>query len=116
MLDRSGRFLAAVGSPGGSAILTYNAKTLVGLLAWGLTMQQAIDLPNFGAQTSATTEVEKGTVLSALQPGLAARGHTVAVVDINSGLQGIVRVRLPDGRPGWAGGADPRREGVALGD
>jgi gamma-glutamyltranspeptidase/glutathione hydrolase len=48
--------------------------------------------------------------------GLQARGHEVREIPMASGLQGIVRVRLPEGRRGWAGGADPRREGVALGD
>ena len=117
---------AVVGSPGGSNIIQYVTKTLVGLIDWKLDIQHAIDLPNFGAQTSATTELEKGTVLSALQPGLAARGHTVSVVDINSGLQGIVFNGMRGtsagavcaGSPGkgrWAGGADPRREGTAKG-
>ena len=50
VLDRDGRLLAALGSPGGSAILAYNAKALVGLLAWGLPLQQAIDLPNLIAR------------------------------------------------------------------
>ena len=73
-----------------------------------------------------TTTVEKGTVLAGLERELAARGHTVAIADINSGLQGIVfNGRRADGRPGafarapgkgkWAGGADPRREGTAKG-
>jgi gamma-glutamyltranspeptidase/glutathione hydrolase len=48
--------------------------------------------------------------------GLRARGHEVREIPMTSGLQGIVRVHLPDGRWAWAGGADPRREGVALGD
>lgn len=116
---------ALVGSPGGSNIIQYVVKTLVGLIDWKLDIQAAIDLPNFGAQTNATTEVEKGTVLAALQPGLAARGHAVSVVDINSGLQGIVfngmRGKTPapfakaPGKGRWAGGADPRREGTAKG-
>jgi gamma-glutamyltranspeptidase/glutathione hydrolase len=116
---------AIVGSPGGGNIIQYVVKTLVGLVDWKLDIQAAIDLPNFGAQTSATTEVEKGTALAALQPGLAARGHTVAIVDINSGLQGIVfngmRGKTPapfakaPGKGTWAGGADPRREGTAKG-
>ena len=120
-----GEVEAVVGSPGGSNIIQYVVKTLVGLIDWKLDIQTAIDLPNFGAQTSAVTEVEKGTVLSELQPGLTARGHTVAIVDINSGLQGIVfngtRDRAPapfardPGKGRWAGGADPRREGTARG-
>ncbi len=125
VFNANGDVEAVVGSPGGSNIIQYVVKTLVGLVDWKLDIQAAIDLPNFGAQTSATTEVEKGTVLSALQPGLAARGHTVAVVDINSGLQGIVfngmRGKAPapfakaPGKGRWAGGADPRREGTAKG-
>jgi len=125
VFNANGGVEAIVGSPGGGNIIQYVVKTLVGLVDWKLDIQAAIDLPNFGAQTSATTEVEKGTVLSTLQPGLAARGHTVAVVDINSGLQGIVfngtRAGSPapfakaPGKGTWAGGADPRREGTAKG-
>ena len=125
VFNAKGDVEAVVGSPGGGNIIQYVVKTLVGLVDWKLDIQAAIDLPNFGAQTSATTEVEKGTVLAALQPGLAARGHTVAVVDINSGLQGIVfngkRGTTPapfakaPGKGTWAGGADPRREGTAKG-
>ncbi|HUU36463.1 MAG TPA: gamma-glutamyltransferase [Vicinamibacterales bacterium] len=116
---------AVVGSPGGSNIIQYVTKTLVGLIDWKLDIQQAIDLPNFGAQTSAVTELEQGTVLSSLRQGLAARGHTISMVDINSGLQGIVfngrRGTGPapfahdPGKGRWAGGADPRREGTAKG-
>lgn len=125
VFSANGDVEAVVGSPGGSNIIQYVVKTLVGLVDWKLDIQAAIDLPNFGAQTSTTTEVEKGTVLSTLQPGLAARGHTVAVVDINSGLQGIVfngmRGKAPapfakaPGKGRLAGGADPRREGTAKG-
>ena len=125
VFNEKGDVEAVVGSPGGGNIIQYVVKTLVGLIDWELDIQAAIDLPNFGAQTSATTEVEKGTVLAALQPGLAGRGHTVAVVDINSGLQGIVfngmRGKAPapfakaPGKGTWAGGADPRREGTAKG-
>jgi len=111
----SGEFVAAVGSPGGSQIIGYVTKTLVGLMDWDLDVQQAISLPNFGSRNG-PTEVEKGQVSSALIDGLKARGHDVREIDMASGLQGIVRVRLPDGRLGWSGGADPRREGVALGD
>ncbi len=102
------------GSPGGSAIINYVAKTLVGTLDWGLNVQQAISLPNVGSRNG-PTELEKGRVSDALVEGLKARGHDVRVMDQTSGLQGIMRVRV-DGKPMWFGGADPRREGVAMGD
>jgi gamma-glutamyltranspeptidase/glutathione hydrolase len=126
VFDAAGEVEAIVGSPGGANIIHYVTKTLVGLIDWKLDVQQAIDLPNFGAQAGATTTLEKGTVLAGLQQELERRGHTVRVDDINSGLQGIVfNGTRPDGRSGglaravgkgtWAGGADPRREGTAKG-
>ena len=116
VFDRgTGALVATLGSPGGSQIISYVAKTLVGVLDWNLDIQQAIALPNFGSRNG-PTEVEKGRISAAVIDGLKARGHDVREIDMASGLQGIVRVRLPDGRLGWAGGADPRREGVALGD
>jgi gamma-glutamyltranspeptidase/glutathione hydrolase len=116
VFDRaSGQLLATIGSPGGSQIIGYVAKTLVGVLDWNLDVQQAISLPNFGSRNG-PTEVEKGQVGPAVVEALKARGHEVREIDMGSGLQGIVRVRRPDGSPGWVGGADPRREGVALGD
>jgi gamma-glutamyltranspeptidase/glutathione hydrolase len=116
VFDRaSGALVATLGSPGGSQIIGYVAKTLVGVLDWKLDIQQAIALPNFGSRNG-PTEVEKGRISPGVVEGLQARGHDVREIDMGSGLQGIVRVRLPDGRLGWAGGAAPRREGVALGD
>jgi len=116
VFDRaSGELLATLGSPGGSQIIGYVARTLVALLDWDLDIQQAISLPNFGSRNG-PTEVEQGRVGRSLIEGLQARGHEVREIPMTSGLQGIVRVRLPDGRRAWAGGADPRREGVALGD
>ncbi|MDH5287798.1 MAG: gamma-glutamyltransferase [Betaproteobacteria bacterium] len=118
------RLEAVLGSPGGSAIIRYVAKAIVGMYDWGLDVQQAIALPNFGAEASATTILERGTAVAGLADALRARGHTVAIADQNSGLHGIARrivrregywgpLRSEDG--GWAGGADPRREGVAAG-
>jgi len=116
VFDRaSGEPLASLGSPGGSQIIGYVAKALVGLLDWDLDVQQAISMPNFGSRNG-PTELEQGRVSRSLVDGLKARGHEVREIPMTSGLQGIVRVQLPDGRRGWSGGADPRREGVALGD
>ncbi|HWS74574.1 MAG TPA: gamma-glutamyltransferase [Quisquiliibacterium sp.] len=108
VIGPDGRLAAALGSPGGSVIIHYVTKTLLGLLDWGLDIQQAIDLPNFGAQASAVTLLERGTALESLAPALRERGHRVAVVDLNSGLHGIAREGFaPEaaGREGVAGGA-----------
>ena len=116
VFDRaSGQLVGTVGSPGGSQIIGYVTKTLVGVLDWNLDIQQAISLPNFGSRNG-PTELERGQFSPFMAETLKARGHDVREIDMASGLQGIVRVRLPNGSLGWAGGADPRREGIALGD
>jgi gamma-glutamyltranspeptidase/glutathione hydrolase len=116
VFDRaSGELLATVGSPGGSLIINYVARTLVSLLDWNLDIQQAIALANFGSRNG-PTELEQGRFGSAAIEELKARGHEVRETQMTSGLQGIVRVQLRDGSKAWSGGADPRREGIALGD
>ncbi len=110
VLDHEGRFVAAVGSPGGSSILEYNAKAVVGVLAWGLSMQAAIDLPNIIAyRNDFSGEVNK------FSPELRNGLHGLGVDLISgraegSGLHGILR--MPDGS--YEGGADPRRDGIVM--
>jgi len=110
VLDGEGRLVMAVGSPGGSRIIGYVARTLIAALDWDLPMQQAIALPNH-VNRNRTTDLEKGTALEALRAGLGALGHKVRIRRLTSGLHGI-RVTAH----GFDGGADPRREGVAIGD
>ena len=98
------------GSPGGSAIINFVAKTLIALIDWGLDPQAAIALPNFGSRNG-PTELEAGTSAAALAPKLEALGHRTRVVEQPSGVHAIVRTRT-----GWIGGADPRREGTVRGD
>ncbi len=110
----SGKMVLAVGSPGGPAIINYVAKVLVGTLDWGLDVQQAIALPNFGSRNG-PTELEAGRFPASEIRQLEARGHKVRVMEQNSGLQGVERITV-HGVPLWFGGADPRREGIAEGD
>jgi gamma-glutamyltranspeptidase/glutathione hydrolase len=108
VLDAQGRPVAALGSPGGSAILAYNAKALVGLLAWGLPLQAAIDLPNLIASGDSFFG-EATKFPAAVLEGLAARGIEVKPGrGEESGLHGVVFRR--DGTV--EGAADPRREGA----
>lgn len=99
----------AIGSPGGSAIINYVAKTLLGVLDWNLNIQQAIDLANRGSRNR-YTELEKGSALVSLTQALRQMGHEVRELEFPSGLQGLEFT--PDG---IQGGADPRREGRAVG-
>jgi gamma-glutamyltranspeptidase / glutathione hydrolase len=109
VLDRHGDFVAALGSPGGSNILEYNAKTLVALLAWKMSLKQAIELPNLIARG----DIFSGEIAKfppAILAGLRERGIELKSGHAEgSGLHGIVR--LADGT--FEGAADSRREGVA---
>jgi gamma-glutamyltranspeptidase / glutathione hydrolase len=108
ILDHDGHFVAALGSPGGSSILPYNAKTVVGVLAWKLSMQAAIELPNLIAHgNDFNGEVDRFS--PAVLAGLKERGIDLAAGHAeNSGLHGLMR--KPDGT--YEGGADSRREGI----
>ena len=114
VFDAEGRLAASAGSPGGALIIHYTARTLHGLLQWRLDPQAAIDLPNFGT-TGGPVVLEKGRFPAPVIEALKARGHEVREQDMTSGLQAIAR-GTQDGRTVWRGGADPRREGVVLGD
>ncbi|MEO8926175.1 MAG: gamma-glutamyltransferase family protein [Caulobacteraceae bacterium] len=111
ILDRQGRFVAALGSPGGPAIPAFVLKTIVGVLDWKLSMQAAVALPNLIAigdfYISEPAKFAPGVV-----DGLAARGIVFfkGFGGEGSGLHGVI-VR----RGVLEGGADPRREGVARG-
>lgn len=112
ILDREGRLVGALGSPGGTSILAYNARALIAVLDWGLPVQAAFDLPNlvakgdvFGADTSRFS--------APLREALAMRGVSLRPNDSEtSGLHGGVWREGPTGW-GWDGGADDRREGMA---
>ncbi|MDI9233457.1 gamma-glutamyltransferase family protein [Limnohabitans lacus] len=106
----TGQLLMSGGSPGGALIIHYTAKLLTGTLHWGLNAQQAVSLPNFGSLNGPTLLESKGFPSSTVD-ALKARGHDVREMEMTSGLQAIERTPS-----GWFGGADPRREGVVLGD
>src|SRR3954470_9426393 len=110
VFDAFGRLYAVTGSPGGSQIIEYVGKTLVAILDWKLDPQTAVDLPNMGSRNG-PTELEDGTEAEGWKPALEAKGHEVKLMEMTSGIQAIVVT--PEG---FTGGADSRREGVAIGD
>lgn len=110
VFDRDGRFLAATGSAGGPAIIAYVLKTLIGTLDWHMTMQAAISLPNLVAHGDHFT-AETAKFAPELLVGMNQRGLNPQPGQYEeSGLQGVLA--RADGT--FEGGADPRREGVAL--
>ena len=114
VFNAEGNLFATVGSPGGSRIITYVIKALIGLMDWKLDMQGAIDLPNH-ANRNGATELEKNTPVAKHADALRKLGHNVKIGSLVSGLHGI-RVTRDAFGDGYDGGADRRREGVALGD
>ena len=110
VFDRKGELYLTLGAAGGPAIINYTARALVGVLDGRLSLQQAFAAPNMGSRNR-DTEIEQGSALEGIAAALRALGHPVDAVQMVSGLHGVMRsVR------GLTGGADPRREGVALGE
>ena len=110
----TGALVMSGGSPGGALIIHYTAKTLYGVLNWGLLPQQAINLPNF-ASLNGPSVLEEKRFPAATIDALKARGAEVREANMTSGLQAITRGQA-HGTPVWMGGADPRREGIVMGD
>ena len=127
---RLGRLVMVTGSPGGSAIINYVAKTLVATLQDGIDPLEAIALPNIGSRNG-PTELERGRVADGLVEALKARAHPLRQVEATSGVQSIVWRCEADTASdrgaaaasdsaraagcAWIGAADPRREGTARG-
>ncbi len=111
VFDSTGKkVIAAVGSPGGSAILAYNLKTLIGILDWNLSMQDAINLPIVVARGD-SIRIEQSRMEPAVWDGLTGMGYKLSpLAGEESGLNGILL--QPDGS--FDGGSDPRREGVVI--
>jgi gamma-glutamyltranspeptidase/glutathione hydrolase len=110
VFNKDGSLRLIVGSPGGSRIIDYVAQVVVGVIDWNLSAQDAINLPRTTNRNDYTS-LEKGTTIEAIAPALTKRGHNVRIIDLNSGLH-AVEVKNNT----LYGGADPRREGVALSD
>jgi gamma-glutamyltranspeptidase / glutathione hydrolase len=106
----TGQLVMSGGSPGGALIIHFTAKTLYGVLNWGLNTQQAISLPNF-ASLNGPSILEEKRFPGATVEALRSRGAEVREQAMTSGLQAIQKTPT-----GYFGGADPRREGVVMGD
>ena len=111
VVDGNGKLVLVVGSPGGSRIIGYVAKTIIATLDWKMDIQSAINLPHFVNRNGAT-DLEKGTSVAGLKPALEKLGHIVRARNLTSGLHGI----FVNKKGRLFGGADHRREGVAIGD
>ena len=108
VFNPDGSLKLVVGSPGGSRIINYVAHTIVAVLDWQLDVQTAINLPKVTNRNKVTT-LELGKEIAQLKPALEAKGHSVQVRPLNSGLHAIELTKS-----GLIGGADPRREGLVL--
>ncbi|HBQ22156.1 MAG TPA: gamma-glutamyltransferase, partial [Alphaproteobacteria bacterium] len=106
---KDGRPRLVIGSPGGSRIIGYVAQAILAHLDWGMDVQSAVSMPH-AVNRFGTFDLEIGTSVEATAGSLEALGFDVELRSLNSGLHAISVVE-----DGFAGGADPRREGIALG-
>lgn len=110
ILDADNDLYMVTGSPGGNSIPAYTAKTVLGIVDWGMTVQEAVNFPNIIARGD-TVRVEIGREPGqTLSDNLKAAGYKVEEVDgENSGLHVILVTE-----DGLVGAADPRREGTVM--
>jgi gamma-glutamyltranspeptidase/glutathione hydrolase len=106
---RDGKPALVLGSPGGSRIIGYVATSIIAILDWGMDVQQAVALPHL-INRFGEYDLEAGTEAEALAAPLEALGYAVNIRALNSGLHAISIGDV------LLGGADPRREGIALGE
>jgi len=109
--QETGALVASLGSPGGAAIIHYTARTLAAMRDWGLNAQEALSLPH-AITLGGDVYLEEGRFPEEIIESLRERGHNVSERELTSGLQAIRR--LEGGT--LFGGADPRREGVVMGE
>ncbi|NNF90908.1 MAG: gamma-glutamyltransferase, partial [Boseongicola sp.] len=110
IVRRNGDPILVVGSPGGSRIIGYVAQAIIAHLDWGMDVQQAVAMPHL-VNRFGTYDLEAGTSAADLESGLQALGYETNIRDLTSGLHAIA---VTPG--GLSGGADPRREGIAMGN
>ncbi len=111
VFDRNGNFVLGIGSPGGPSIIEYVTQSLVAILDGGLSPQEAISLPRH-LNTNSGTTLEPSPWANQIAPQLTAMGHTVRTAGgEGSGMHVIQKVP-----GGYRGGADPRRDGVVVGE
>ncbi|MEP2718317.1 gamma-glutamyltransferase [Pseudophaeobacter sp.] len=106
---KDGAPVLAIGSPGGSRIIGYVASAIVAWADWGMDVQQALDLPH-AVNRFGTYDLEAETAATGMEATLTEMGYKVNIRDLNSGLHAIEIGET------LKGGADPRREGIALGE
>lgn len=110
-LDAPQTPVVVAGSPGGARIPEFVAGALIAILDHGLDPAAAVARGHVSQRNTGKVTLEAGAAAPGLGPALEAMGHEVAAAEMTSGLHILVRTAT-----GWTGGADPRREGVALGD
>jgi len=108
---KDGQPYLLIGSPGGSRIINYVAKSLIAILDWNMDPQDALETGHFTHRNGKTLDLENGTVASGFAEALRAKGHRTNARNLNSGLHAIL---IRDGK--LIGAADPRREGIAMGE
>jgi gamma-glutamyltranspeptidase / glutathione hydrolase len=106
---RDGEPVLAIGSPGGATIIGYTAQAIIAHLDWGMDVQEAVSMPHL-VNSFGTYQIEAGTWAEDLAEPLGELGFETNVTALTSGLHAI---SIGDG---LSGGADPRREGIALGE
>jgi gamma-glutamyltranspeptidase/glutathione hydrolase len=108
---KNGNPYLLIGSPGGSRIINYVAKSLIAILDWEMNPQDAFEIGHFSHRNNSKMELEQNTTTAGFENDLKGYGHRIKINELNSGLHAIL---IKNGQ--LIGAADPRREGIAMGE
>lgn len=111
VFDKDHNLQVLTGSPGGSQIICYVAKNLIQILDFKKSAAEASSSPNLCAANTTPVLENGNSIISAQLDKLNMLGESVVRSDLVSGETNIIRTN-----DGWSGAADPRREGLAIGN
>ena len=109
MVFKNDQLIGVLGSPGGSRIICYVAKTLFYIINFDVSLKEVINLPHLCSRNK-FSEIEKTNFETSISANLRLLGHNIVKKEMNSGLNVIWKYGAF-----WAGVSDPRREGIAVG-
>lgn len=112
---KDGRFYLSIGTPGGYGIAQTTAQMLMHVLDFGMNVQQAIEAPRFKCTIGRSVELEE-RFSPEVRDQLAGRGHNIVVLEPwDRGVGGAQGIMVNQAGGALSGGADPRRDGYAMG-
>ncbi len=115
MIWQNGKVFACMGTPGSHGIMETTPQFMSNMMDFGMSVQAAIDAPRVRPQES-NRVIAEGRIASETLAGMTARGHLIdRQPDFSMAFGGAQGIMVDQENGTFSGGADPRRDGYAIG-